>query len=259
MNNRNNVNKLVGIICAGLLLTHLVSGAHENKQVEEKTLKLSVDAIKQLEIEAGAGSIKLTGNDDNEIVVTAKITKSSDTDYELTLEKKRGRAYLIAKNNTSYSNSRHRFEIDLEISVPSKLAIELTDGSGDISIKNMLADVNIKDGSGSILVQDTKGRVEINDGSGDIHISNVGGEVEINDGSGSITTKNLSDDLNISDGSGDINVEQVTGSVVVHDGSGSINVDTVGNFKLAQDGSGDLDVTNVAGEVDLGNHKRKYR
>jgi len=241
MNNKNKVNKLVGVICASLLLTHLISGAHENKQVEEKILKLSADTIKQLEVEAGAGSIKLIGNDGNEIVVTAKITKGSDTDYELSLEKKRGRAYLIARNDANYSNNQHHFEIDLEISMPSKLSIDLTDGSGDISIKNMLSDVNITDGSG------------------DIRISNVGGKVEINDGSGSITTKNLSDDLDISDGSGDINIEQVTGSVVVHDGSGSINVDTVGNFELVQDGSGDLDVTNVTGEVDLGKHKRKYR
>jgi len=259
MNNKNNVNKLVGVICAGLLLTHLVSGAHENKQVEEKTLKLSVDAIKQFEIEAGAGSIKLIGNDGNEIVVTAKITKDSNTDYELSLEKKRGHAYLISRNEANYSNNQHHFEIDLEISVPSQLAINLTDGSGDISIENMFSDINITDGSGSIDLLDTKGSVEIKDGSGDIRISNVGGKVQINDGSGSITTKNLSDDLDISDGSGDINIEQVTGSVIVRDGSGSINVDTVGNFKLVQDGSGDLDVTNVAGEVDLGKHKRKYR
>lgn len=257
MNYKKTVNKLVGVICAGLLLTPFISSAHENEQVEEKILKLSIGSIKQFEIEAGAGSIKLIGNDSDEIVVTAKITKGSDTDYELSLEEKRGRAYLIAKNDANYFNKQHHFRIDLEISVPSILTIDLTDGSGDISIRNMLSNVKIKDGSGSIHVQETKGSVEIKDGSGDIRLSNVGGKVEINDGSGSITTKNLSDDLDISDGSGDINVEQVTGSVVIHDGSGSINVDTVGNFRLLQDGSGDLDVTNVTGEVDLGKHKRK--
>ena len=220
---------------------------------------MSVDSIKQFEIEAGAGSIKLTGHDGNEIMVTAKITKGSDTDYELSLKKKSGRAYLIARNDSNHFNSRHHLKIDLEISVPSKLAIDLTDGSGDISIKNMLSDVNITDGSGSIRILDTKGSVEIKDGSGDIRISNVGGKVEISDGSGSITTINLSDDLDITDGSGDINVEQVKGRVTVRDGSGSINVDTVGSFKLAQDGSGDVDVTNVEGEVDLGRHNRKYR
>lgn len=257
MNNKNTVNKLVGVVCAGLLLTHLITGAYENKDVEVKTLEMSVDAMKSLEIEAGAGFTKLIGNDGNEIVVTAKITNGSDVDYELALEEKQGHAYLIARKDTNYSSNQHHFKIDLEISVPSKLAIDLIDGSGDISIKNMLSDVNITDGSGSIDVLDTAGHVEIKDGSGAIHISNVGGKVEINDGSGSITIKNTRNDLDIQDGSGEINIEQVAGSVIVRDGSGSINVDTVGNFKLEQDGSGSIDVTNVAGEVDLGKHKRK--
>jgi len=213
-----------------------------NGYTETRDLRLATDGVDILEIDAGAGSILVTGVADGVEIVAKAIIHVDDDDEEdareyiakdlvLKLEKKRSRAVLDAffeQNNRRLNNGG---AVDLEVSVPHGLRMFIDDGSGSIQIEDVQSDVEIDDGSGfikvsgarSVVIDDGSGPVEVfdvvedvevDDGSGDIRIRSVGGTVTIDDGSGEIDVRDVEKDLDIIDaGSGSVRIANVRGTV----------------------------------------------
>lgn len=96
--------------------------------------------------------------------------------------------------------------------MPSGLALDIEDGSGEIEISGVGA-TRIDDGSGSIDVRDVDG--DLTDGSGEIEVR----DVRIReDGSGSIRAVEVSGDFIVDrDGSGGISVDRIGGRVETPD------------------------------------------
>lgn len=182
----------------------------------------------RFEIDAGAGSLTLRGDDASTAIhVRAEIYQTTaNDDYTLTLElQDDNRARLVAEAASSFGGGSDR--IDLSITVPRMLDVAIVDGSGSTLVEMLSGDLNIDDGSGSIRVTDVQGSVVIEDGSGSIVVTDVSGNVDIDDGSGSISVRNIG------------------GKVTVSDGSGSIDVDGADDFELADDGSGSVTTRNI--------------
>lgn len=217
-----------------------------NKEVR---LTLADEAIIQLNIDLGAGDLSIIGkSDQSEILVIAKVYAEdlNEDEYTLSLEKVDDKAVLIAhfKNNT-YNNQR----IDLEVSLPSTMALTVDDGSGDIVIESVSNGLTLNDRSGDIELKNIVGLVKITDRSGDVIGQDIRGDMLINDRSGDIQLKDIDGDVNIDDSSGDIRVKQVTGIVTVDDSSGDIDVDGAADFILRSDGSGDVYLRNIRRDI----------
>jgi hypothetical protein len=217
-------------------LTH----AAWNGYTEDRSLELDADGVSRLDIDAGAGSLVVTGAAGaSKIEVTATINVPDEDDaleiiekrLRLSLDKADGEARLEAyfdNNGWSWGDSP---SVDLDVRVPHGLELFVDDSSGSLEIMDSQSVVEIDDGSGSIKVAGVTSLV-IDDGSGSIKVKDVAGDVEIEDGSGSIT------------------IEKVGGGVTIDDGSGSIDVDDVElDLVIVDDGSGGLDATNVRGDV----------
>ncbi len=212
---------------------------------EVRKLNLSVDGIKELEAECGAGSLEIQGVKGlKEIEVEAEIVlRDFDEDdikdfiedrVRLELKKVGKRAYLesTVKSRWGGWGSRQAY-INVSIKVPYEL------------------DLVINDGSGSISIEDVGGNVDLEDGSGSITIEGVGGDLRIDDGSGSITVEKIAGEVDIEDGSGSIDIYDVAGKVIVDDGSGGIKIDKVDNDVLIKEsGSGNVRIRNVTGHVE---------
>jgi hypothetical protein len=206
-----------------------------------KELELNAEGIKKLKIDSGSGFLKVTGNSSSaDIEVKAEIIVKGKNDKDaseyirknviLTLEEKDDKAVLVSRfKNKIFSGNR---VINLEVSVPKNMHIDVDDGSGGMSI------------------QDINGDIYVDDGSGEIEIERIYGNVKIEDGSGSVSIHDIKGDVSIDDGSGSIDVNGVSGSVVVDDGSGSIDIEGVGgDVHIKDDGSGGLSIQDVKGKV----------
>ncbi len=230
----------------------------------EKKEHLSLDAqgIKHLEIDAGAGFLKVVGINDltnieveAEIIVRgmreAKAEKFIKDKLELRLERFDHRARLVGKFKSHFSLFNWGEKLcNLTVRVPKTIDLSIDDGSGSISLNQIEGKLKIDDGSGSIKIEDINGDLEIDDGSGGIEAAAIKGSVFIDDGSGEIRLQNIEGDVRIDDGSGDINVDNINGNVTLSDNSGSIWVDTVSKDVIIQDdGSGDVKISNVKGRV----------
>ena len=238
------------IVCLVLSITFLSQGLFANgwstaKLSKNLQLALADDSIVQLNIDAGAGDLEITGIEGlSKISVAAKVfgEKLSDDDYVLTLEKENGKAVLIAQFNDNTYNSE---KIDLEVTMPSSLALLVDDRSGDISIESVSNGLTLNDRSGDIDLRNIAGLVKIEDRSGDVAGEDLRGDVIINDRSGDIHLKDVVGDVNIDDSSGDIRATNISGIVTVEDSSGDININGAADFKLKNDGSGDVYLRNI--------------
>ena len=213
---------------------------------EHRSLDLDATGIDALQVEAGAGSLEISGVAGlDEIVVKATIrVPTSDVDkareriklgLTLNLEEQGEVATLVALFDDSGWGRGTAPTVNLQVQVPARLSLE------------------IRDGSGAVVVRNIDGDIEIEDGSGAIDVSAIGGDVSIEDNSGSILVLDAASDVEIRDGSGSITVRGVGGSVVVDDGSGSIDVSEVAEDLIIEgDGSGSLDYSGIAGQVDTG-------
>ena len=114
--------------------------------------KLVVDAqtLTALTVEAGSGSLEISGSDDvSEITVLADIytEKGNSENYQLTLTESGNSASLIAKVNSTIGfwlgDSPH---IDIKVTMPSKMMLNVDDGSGETKIENIQGAVEITDG-----------------------------------------------------------------------------------------------------------------
>ncbi len=219
-------------------LTH----AAWNGYTEDRSLELDTEGVSRLDIDAGAGSLVVTGAaGTSKIHVTATINVPDEDDEEaleyiekrlrFSLDKVDDEARLEAYFDNGAWSWGDSPTVDLDVRVPHGLDLFVDDSSGSLEINDSQSGVEIDDGSGSIRVTGVTSLV-IDDGSGSIKVADVAGDVEIEDGSGSIT------------------VQRVGGGVTIDDGSGSIDVDDVElDLVIVDDGSGGLDATNVRGDV----------
>ncbi len=231
---------------------------------DTRDLSVSAEDVDEFVVDVGAGSLEIRGLDDaTEITVTGQIWLQDhpsdleavkpvvDRHVEIDLVTRGDRARLT----TSTSDPGFGYSlphVDLVVTMPARLALDIRDRSGFIVVENVNADLKLRDDSGSINVSDVDGDVEIDDKSGSITVTNAAKSLNIEDSSGSIDVESVGADLVIDDGSGSIRVRDVRGNVTISDGSGSINVARIGQDLLVlESGSGSLSYGDVEGNVSV--------
>ena len=217
---------------------------------QKKQIQIEAAGIDTFVANTGAGDLKIQGVTGlTQITVVADIYTYGDIKADLTLEKSGSNAKLVAEFDSNINFSRSPY-IDLTIQVPADMVLKIDDGSGDIEIKNVSANIELEDGSGDLSIQGGH-NLSITDGSGSVSITNTTGKLTLEDGSGSINLNGIGCNTNIDDGSGDMTVTNVNGHVVIDDGSGDIEVDNTKGLSIVEAGSGDLSIDNINGSVSM--------
>lgn len=246
----------------------------------KRELGLDAASINELKLRARAGELQVRGNAAvTAIRVEGKACASSAELLEgIQLTQSRSGAVQavdvqMPETSGSWWGGSSYARLDLVVTVPARMALDIEDSSGDLSVENV-ASVRVDDSSGGIEISSISGSVEIEDNSGEIEVSDIGGDVLIprdnsgdirvegvkgsvrveRDGSGSIRLRDVGGDAFVGeDGSGEIEFERIGGSAIVEeDGSGSIRVvDVVGDFRVVRDGSGGISHRGVGGKVSI--------
>lgn len=229
---------------------------------ETRQLELSVEGIRNLEIQCGSGFltvIGVTGMDRIRATAQIIVRGIQDDEFQNYLEKKlllalkkRGHDAVLQADVKKSFLKKIEAQINLTVKLPTTLPVNIDDGSGTIIVTNLSGGLHIKDDSGSIDIVNMEGQIKVADGSGSIEIRDVRGNVEIQDGSGFIQVNRINGNVNITDGSGEITIQDVNGSVTVTDGSGSIEIqDVTQDVFINESGSGELNIDGVKGKVTM--------
>ena len=203
-------------------------------------MSLSADGIDKLVIDCGSGFLHVAGEEslrsievEAEIIVKGKNDKDIE-DYvkdnvKLELKKQGNRAVLVSMFKNQFPNMSFRERvINLTVTLPKDMDVEVDDGSGEVKIGQINGNIQIDDGSGEIIIRDIQGDVDIDDGSGTIDVRDVTGSVTVDDGSGTIKVTDIGENVKVSDGSGSIYIDGIEGDVIIkNDGSGSVSIQNV--------------------------------
>lgn len=234
-------------------------------------LEVTIDAvgIERVNIDAVEGGLAVQGRtDSSQIRVTGKACAKSEAavrQIQLLSRTDGSDAYIEAKipsRGRMFSDA----SLDLNATVPSRLALavqdstgeilirdvaalQLQDGTGDIEIQGVTGDVSVTDGTGATEVRAIGGSLQVKDGTGPLSIRDVQGSVTVHDGTGEIKISEVGGDLRLRDGTGDMEIEDIAGSVDVRDGTGDISVSRVEGSLTLRNGTGGVKLTEVRGSV----------
>jgi hypothetical protein len=117
---------------------------------------------------------------------------------------------------------------DFSVTVPAGARAQLSDGSGDMTLRGLTGYVSAGSGSGNINASGLPRSAELQAGSGDIVGTSLSGpRLTVHDGSGNITINGLtSGQVLATDGSGDVNLTftAIPASVNISDNSGNVTL-----------------------------------
>lgn len=254
--------KLLAFVLAAFSV-NAVAGDYGCKFSQKMDQELALSSkVSKLEVDVGAGSLEIKGVDADSISINATACsndKKAISRLKVLAETSSDQAKVKTEIPSSMFGKNANARIDLVLTVPNHLALDVDDSSGSIVVKNV-ADLKIDDSSGSITVKNVNGNLKIDDSSGSINVEKVKGTVELDDSSGSIQVKDVEESVIVhSDSSGSISVSNVSNDVlVVEDSSGSIMVDRVkGDFTVLRDSSGSINYENIGGKVKIPSNKLK--
>ena len=229
---------------------------------------VDANGARLIEVEASAGSLRVEGRPGLKQVQVTGTARSSSQELLSRISliaERRGDVVFIKSEmpDEEWRSSRdnHSAALDLVIAVPQGMNADVADGSGELEIINV-GSVELTDGSGEITIESAGGAVTVTDGSGELTIENVRGDVRVSDGSGGINVRNVSGSFTVrTDGSGGISATDIHGSVIVeNDGSGEIDATKIGrDFTVESKGSGSIHYREVSGQVDIPARHRRDR
>ncbi|MFD0587267.1 hypothetical protein ACFQZE_04600 [Paenibacillus sp. GCM10027627] len=216
-----------------------------------KQLPISQNNITQLVITSSINKLTVRGNA-NATSINAQLTTVNNlNNMDFSLTQDLDIAYL-----TINSKPENNEVIDLFVTVPPTLEIEIMDEKSILELHDLSGDVSITDNENDIFIKNISD-LSITDKSGDIKVNNIdlldtpsfNQALEIEDGSGRIDLTNINTSVEILDRSGPIFVNGVRGSVEVFDDAGHIHIKNVKQKVLINDGSGDINVEKVGGLI----------
>ncbi|MGH9456540.1 MAG: hypothetical protein ACRD2J_02755 [Thermoanaerobaculia bacterium] len=239
-------------------LVAAAAAADDCRHTAPVDVRSGASGVRTVEVRSGSGSLTVVGTARSDVRAHGTAC-ASDEDVASTIGVRVSRSgdRLIVETDipdtgdTWFWDSYAR--LDLTVELPAGVRVEIDDGSGSTSVRDVAA-LDLEDGSGSIDLRGIRGPVRITDGSGSIEIDDVQGPVRIEDGSGSIGVRSVRTDVVIEeDGSGSMDIAEVAGSVVIErDGSGSIDVrDVTGDLRVGRDGSGGISIDRIGGRVSI--------
>src|SRR6266851_1917223 len=201
----------------------------------------SVPADARIAIHNGRGNISVRPSDEAQIRVSGKKNAKAwnESDAQQAADRvgveivKNGDGYEIHPSGVSTGDSRISF--DLDVAVPKKALLTIRNEKGDITVADMAKALQVTNGVGNIEIRDTGGDVDIETRKSDIKVSDTKGSVKIS-GHG-----------------GEINVSGATGGLTI-DGEfyGAIRADKVAKGVRFVSQRTDLTLSQLAGHMEAG-------
>lgn len=207
----------------GLLLA--ATGCAEPETHTESTV--IEEPVERLTVDVRSGDVRIYGDDVSKVTATARIEGDSNH---------LGHALTDGKLTLVDDCHEHHCNVDVSVTVPNGVSLDLRVGSGDLEVHDMLGTVRLDTGSGDILGHGLAGAdLSAETGSGDvglvvaepaerIHVRTHSGDVLLGVPAGayrlSVGTssgdRHLSDVSNDSDAPGSIDVFTSSGDVAIH-------------------------------------------
>ena len=209
-----------------------------------------------LSVKNGRGEITARGWDevDLKVVVTKRVYRHAEDEARRLAENVSVRFEITDESVASLEMDREQggrgaVETDLELWVPRKTPLTLTNGRGAIRVSDLHARLGLSSSYDSIEVADVEGRVTVDGKHGAIRVDGVIGDVEARNRFGDLTIKDVTGDLRGETTSGTIAVERITGTVRLSNRSSHIRAIEIGQSLTVEGSHTEVAVEHVGADV----------
>jgi len=163
-----------------------------------KSLLASPTGAARVSISNRWGDIRINATEADEISGTASITawgsdpeKAEEIAKAVEVSHFREEDTIALRCELPADHSRTRYRVDLDLNLPSGLALTVKGMSGDVSVSGMTAGVSVVNLSGDIIVQHSSGIIGLESKSGDIEVLDCNGEVRAHSLSGELNLEHV--------------------------------------------------------------------
>jgi DUF4097 and DUF4098 domain-containing protein YvlB len=235
-------------------------------------------AVTSLHVNNDHGAVRVTPSDDNKITVTIRKRVGAESQGDADKYNAATRPAITSTGNLLTLDARtqaagnHSIQTDLDVSIPRKMALQITSRRGEASVTGRDGQVEINNQHGEVSVDDVTGNVnlalekssaKVEQITGDVHIDGRLNEVSVTDVKGAaqfdgefeesvklVAFKSSRTDLEFSriDGdldldSDDLHADQITGPVHLITRSKQIRLEDVSGDIRVQDENGGIEVS----------------
>jgi DUF4097 and DUF4098 domain-containing protein YvlB len=223
-----------GILAAAVALC---AGAAQAQSRVEQRHPASKDAL--IEIDAPVGSVKVTGWDREEVLVTGTLSRAA---YGVDVRGSERRLKIEVETR----GNPHAAQSDLEIRVPAGCRLSVESFAARVTVGGVSGRVKAESVNGSISISGTPREVDAETVSGDIEVAGATERVRAEGTNGSVSVRNVSGSVDASSVNGRL---QVVGASIDEGRLESVNGAVLFDGKVAASGS--LDVESVNGAIEL--------
>lgn len=212
-----------------------------NAQTDNKSKSFKIGNNGKLSININSGDIKIKSWDKDEVLIR------TDSKEELNSLKINQTGNEIQINTGSSFGSFG--SIDLQISLPANIELDIKTSYGDIIIDgNINGKIICSTMGGDIITQNVQGNINIKTMGGDIKVGDITGETMISTLGGDIITGKLSGKGNIVTHGGDINIKEATNDLILKTNGGDIETGNIGGNANFVTHGGDINVKYLNGD-----------
>jgi len=145
---------------------------------------------------------------------------------------------------TRYPEARGRnvsFAVDYEITLPETAALRARNSFGDVSVKGLRAEGDVRNSHGRLTLSDARGRQRLENAFGAVEVARVEGDVSITNQNGAVRVTEVQGALDVSNRFASVEARSVRKGAVVVNSNGSV---------LLADAGGPSRITNSFGTVE---------
>ncbi len=198
--------------------------------IHEKSFNTSTG--KKLVVKAQSGDVDISTWDKPEVYVKILGNERANEKIKFSFDSSDEGVSIIAEkkdkwNFFSFGGIKLRFEIK----IPDKYEAKVSSSGGDIRLKDLTGDVNLRTSGGDVSVHNTTGTLAIVTSGGDIDLKNNVGDIKASTSGGDVSGRNFVGNLDASSSGGDIDLSGQNGKVDVHTSGGEIKLNYTGENK----------------------------
>ncbi len=188
---------LIGLVCCSVFAAPM-----------QETKDIAANGLKSVLVENNVGKVVVNATDSEKATVVTTKNKFSDN-CKITIDRA-GTQLVIKVKNTGGLFSTDKCDIDLQVSVPKDVDLDLKVGTGNITVNGTQGEFAFKVGSGSIVADGSFKKIDGATGSGKIAVKGLVGGGKLKSGSGEIDLtyieKSLTGELDLKVGSGNVSI-----------------------------------------------------
>ena len=245
-----------GIVISQLLAACSTGAA--GAEMEEASFIVGDAPRLVVEIANGRIVVESQGSGGNAIVVSATINNPERVEYSAIQEDDTVKVIAEINSRSGISNIGREGGVDVVVSVPQEIALQLRTGDGETQVSGVTGPVSVTSSNGSMSLSRVQGRMDLETSNGRISVDDASGEVNARTSNGRIELRNFAGQVDAQTSNGSIAIEGTLppGSQnKLQTSNGSVDVtliDTAGVLLDASTSNGKVSSTlpiTIAGQV----------